>query len=142
MLLKKLKEKYGPWAVIAGGSQRIGEAYVRILGIQGINLVLLAPRKPLLDKLAKELEDEPKISVGTISADLADENTINKIREKTDDIEVNMLIYNAATEVLGPFFNSELKQHLTMLDVNYRSVLIFIVYIGRLMKERKEVLSS
>ena len=138
MQLKKLKDKYGPWAVIAGGSQGIGEAYARILGSQGINLVLLARGKPLLEKLAKELEDELKISVISISVDLADENAINKVREKTDDLEVNMLIYNAASEVLGPFFNSELKEHLTMLDVNCRSVLIFTEHFGRLMKERKK----
>jgi uncharacterized protein len=138
MQSKKLKEKYGPWALIAGGSQGIGEAYARILGGQDINLVLLARGKPLLDKLAKELEDELKISVRTISVDLADESAINKVREITDNIEVNMLIYNAAAEVLGPFFNSELTQHLTMLDVNCRSVLIFVEHFGRLMKERKK----
>ena len=138
MQLKKLKDKYGPWAVIAGGSQGIGEAYARILGGQGINLVLIARGKPLLDKLAKELEDELMISVRTISVDLADDNAINIVREKTDDIEFNMLIYNAAAEVLGPFFNSELKEHLTMLNVNCRSVLVFLEHFGRLMKERKK----
>lgn len=138
MQLKKLKEKYGPWAVIVGGSTGMGEAYARILGSQGINLVLLGLEKDLLDKLAKELEENLKISVRTITANLADENTFNKIKEKTEDIKVNMLIYNAAVEYLGPFFNTELKQHLTMLDVNCRSMLIFVEHFGRLMKERKK----
>ena len=36
---------YGPWAVIAGGSEGVGASFARQLAESGLNLVLLA-RKP------------------------------------------------------------------------------------------------
>ena len=38
-------ENYGPWAVIAGGSEGIGAEFALLLATAGLNLVLLA-RKP------------------------------------------------------------------------------------------------
>ncbi len=67
--------------------------------------MLIARRESLLEKLAKELKKELKIRVVTITIDLADENVIDVVSEKTIDIEVNMLIYNAAVELMGSFFN-------------------------------------
>jgi len=40
-----LVERYGPWAVIAGGSEGVGVSFARALATEGVNLVLLA-RKP------------------------------------------------------------------------------------------------
>ncbi len=37
--------KYGPWAVIAGGSEGVGSEFARMLAEDGFNLVLIA-RKP------------------------------------------------------------------------------------------------
>lgn len=37
--------KYGPWAVIAGGSEGVGAEFARLLAEDGFNLVLIA-RKP------------------------------------------------------------------------------------------------
>ena len=39
------KERHGPWALIVGGSEGIGEALAMKLGERGINSVLIA-RKP------------------------------------------------------------------------------------------------
>ena len=40
-----LKQQYGPWVIIAGGSEGIGRAFAQQLAAQGLNLLLLA-RKP------------------------------------------------------------------------------------------------
>lgn len=39
------KSVYGPWAVVAGGSEGVGAAFAHQLADAGINLVLIA-RKP------------------------------------------------------------------------------------------------
>src|SRR5580692_10972129 len=44
-------EKYGPWAVIAGGSEGLGASFARNLGSHGINLVLIARRPGPLEEL-------------------------------------------------------------------------------------------
>lgn len=46
-------DKYGPWAVIAGGSEGVGESFAHMLAAAGINLVLLAHRQGPLDQLAQ-----------------------------------------------------------------------------------------
>ena len=135
---ENFKQKYGPWAVIAGGSQGIGEAFARLLGQKGINLVLIARRKQVLEKLAKDLEKELKINVRTVAIDLAEENVIEIVSEKTQDIEVNMMIYNAAVELMGPFFRHELDNHLQSLYVNCRGLIMFVEHYGRLMQKRKK----
>ena len=38
--------RYGPWAVIAGGSEGVGRAFATQLAEAGLNLVLIA-RKPV-----------------------------------------------------------------------------------------------
>lgn len=135
---KLINQKYDPWAVIAGGSQGIGEAFAKLLGEKGINLVLIARGKPLLEKLAKELEEKFKVTVRTISVDLGKENGIQAIIEQTNDIKVNMLVYNAAFIPLGPFFKHDLDTHLQILNVNSKGPLMLVEHYGRLMKERKK----
>ena len=38
-------KRYGPWALIAGGSEGVGTSFARKFAAEGINLVLVA-RKP------------------------------------------------------------------------------------------------
>jgi short-subunit dehydrogenase len=45
------KEKYGAWAVVAGGSDSIGAAFRRELASRGLNLVLIALNKDTLEEL-------------------------------------------------------------------------------------------
>jgi hypothetical protein len=38
----RLRERYGPWAVIAGASEGMGAEYARMLAEQGLNCVLVS----------------------------------------------------------------------------------------------------
>ena len=42
------KERHGPWALIVGGSEGIGEELARKLAAKGINLVLVARKRNAL----------------------------------------------------------------------------------------------
>lgn len=60
------KEKYGPWALIAGGSDGIGAAFGRALAARGLNLLLIARSAATLDALTEEIRDtHPNIEVRT-----------------------------------------------------------------------------
>lgn len=49
------KVKFGPWAIVTGASSGIGEEFARQLAANGINLVLVARRLPLLEEIGTRL---------------------------------------------------------------------------------------
>lgn len=61
----------GRTAVITGGSKGIGKAIARGLAAEGVNLVLLARGKELLDQTAEEIKRESEVRVLTVRADVA-----------------------------------------------------------------------
>src|SRR5262245_41144483 len=86
--------KYGPWALITGGSEGVGAALARKLAADGFNLVLVARKPAPLEELATELR-AGGAEVRILSADLSQPDVLDKVRAVTDDIEVGLLIYNA-----------------------------------------------
>jgi 3-oxoacyl-[acyl-carrier protein] reductase len=67
----------GRAAVITGGSKGIGKAIARGLGAEGVNLVLLARHRELLEKTAEEIAEETGVQVLPIPADVANAESIN-----------------------------------------------------------------
>ena len=50
-----LKQKYGNTALVAGASEGIGAAYAKCLAEEGLDLVLVARRRNLLESFADSL---------------------------------------------------------------------------------------
>jgi len=57
-------EGYGPWALIAGASDGIGERFAHGLARRGLNVALLARREPVLADVARAIEAEHGRSEG------------------------------------------------------------------------------
>lgn len=104
-------EKYGPWALITGGSEGVGAAFARKLAARGFKLVLSARKPGPLEELAAELR-AGGTEVRILSADLSKPDVLDRLREVTDDIEIGLLIYNAgANNTRGNFV--ELPEEVT-----------------------------
>ncbi|MCY4427715.1 MAG: SDR family NAD(P)-dependent oxidoreductase [Halieaceae bacterium] len=91
--------QYGPWALIAGGSEGVGESFARQLAAVGIHLVLLARRQEPLDRLASSIREEHGVAVRTLSVDLTSPELLSGVCALTDDIEVGLMIYNAGSTI-------------------------------------------
>lgn len=52
--------KYGPWALIIGGSEGVGAAFARQLASDGFKLVVVARKQAPLESLAAELRVETR----------------------------------------------------------------------------------
>jgi len=128
--------QYGPWALIAGASEGIGRAFALELAARGLSLVLSARRDGPLLSLAREIEARFPVKARTLAVDLAEPDLLATLAPATRDIEVGLVVYNAAYAPIGSFLELELSQHERSIDVNCRGPLALCHHYGRLMAER------
>jgi NAD(P)-dependent dehydrogenase (short-subunit alcohol dehydrogenase family) len=83
----------GRTALITGASKGIGLAVAQAFAAEGVNLVLSARSKDLMDKTADELRQKHKVKVDIVAADLSDQASRDKLVEAYPDIDI--LINNA-----------------------------------------------
>ncbi|WP_099039674.1 SDR family NAD(P)-dependent oxidoreductase [Mycobacterium neglectum] len=129
--------KYGPWAVVAGGSEGVGAEFARQLATAGINLVLIA-RKPVpLGETADSCRSLG-VEVRTLTVDLVSADAVAQIADATSDIEVGLLIYNAGANTCSePFLDGELGDFARVIDLNIGTMLALVQLFGRPMRERR-----
>ncbi len=129
--------KYGPWAVIAGGSEGVGAEFATQLADDGFNLVLIARKPGPLEETAAAAR-ERGVEVRTVSVDLTEADAITKITAQTADVEVGLLVYNAGANAYGhEFLDGELDGFQTVIDLNITAMLALTHHYGRLMRDRK-----
>lgn len=126
--------RYGPWAVVAGASEGLGAAFARALAERGLNLLLVARRQPLLEEVAGPLRR--KVEVRTASLDLAAADLEGSLRALCRDLEVGLLVYNAAYSPRGPFLDQALADKERSLAVNCRGPLVAAHVLGPAMAAR------
>ena len=128
--------KYGPWALIIGGSEGVGAAFARKLAAAGFKLVLVARKAGPLEVIAAELRTIGA-EVRVLSADLSRPDALDKVRAVTDDVEIGLLIYNAgANNTRGTFV--ELPEEVTqsVIAINVLGQVNFSRHYGALMCKR------
>lgn len=132
-----LQERYGPWALVAGASDGIGEAFARALAAAGVHLVLLARRAALLETLAAELERTHGVSTRCLTADLTAPDILSRVRGGTDDLEIGLLVYNAgATHGAEHVLDKPLESSLALVALNCTGPLSLAHHLGGRMRAR------
>lgn len=116
----EFRRRYGPWAVIAGASEGIGQAYADQLAARGINLITLARRAELLEADAQKLRTQYGVEVRPVSLDLAAPDLAERFAAAVEGHDVGLLVYNACYSHIGKFLDVPLVDHLRTLDVNCR----------------------
>jgi uncharacterized protein len=128
--------RYGPWAVVAGGSEGLGADFARLLAAEGFRLVLVGRKPEPLADLAADLSSTDA-SVRTVPVDLTAADATERIAAATDDVEVGLLVCNAGANAYGsPFVDGDLERFRTVVEVNTTSRLALAHHFGGQMKAR------
>ncbi len=131
------REKYGPWAIVAGASEGLGEAFAREIAARGVNVVLVARREEAVRKLAEDIARTAGVETQAIAADLSERAGLERIILETAVLDVGLLVYNAGQSFIGPFWETELDQHLKEIDVNVRGPMVLAHAIGARLRARR-----
>ena len=130
-------EGYGPWAVIAGGSEGVGASFASQLADAGLNLVLLARKPGPLEETAAAARAKG-VEVRTLSVDLTAPGALDRIRTVTAELEVGLLIYNAGSNTYGhEFVTGDPLGVQGVIDLNITAQLELVRHFGAAMRDRR-----
>lgn len=131
------RERYGPCALVAGGSDGIGAAFAGELAAKGLDLLLLARREAFLADTAAALRDAHGVEVRTCSIDLRSPELAVEVADAAAGLEIGLLIYNAGSSTaLGRFLDQEVTDAQRMVALNCNGPIALAHHFGRAMRER------
>jgi short-subunit dehydrogenase len=111
--------KYGPWALVAGASDGVGAAFAEGLAERGVNVVLLARRQAVLDRVAADIEAKTSAQTRTVAIDLAQPGAAAAVAAATGDLEIGMLVYCAGADPnFKPFLANPIEAAEAMVQRN------------------------
>jgi uncharacterized protein len=111
--------RYGPWALVAGASDGLGSAFAEALAERGLNIVLLARRKAVLDQVAAGIRERTGAQTRTLAIDLARPGATAEIMAGVRDVEVGFLVYCAGADPeYRPFLDQPVEAAHAMLRRN------------------------
>jgi short-subunit dehydrogenase len=129
-------EKYGPWALVTGASSGIGVEYALQLAAKGMNLVLVARRKELMNTLATQLSEKYNVQTRVIEADLSVDGFQQAVLDGVKDLDVGLLVNNAGMNCEGQFYRGGIERNLKMIQLNVKAPYILAYEFGKLFMEK------
>jgi len=134
---KAFSQRYGPWALIAGGSDGIGLGFAEELAGRGVNLILLARRPEGLEQARNSLLSRHDIAVHTHPVDLTAEDLGQQVDLAVGEREVGLLVYNAgAAHGASLFLDAPLEKARRLIDLNCHGPAVLCHRLGGAMRAR------
>ena len=119
-------ERYGPRALILGGSEGIGASFADALAAIGLDLTLVARSAQSLEATAARLRERHGVHVDTRQLDLTGPDLETAAQALIASHDFGLVIYNAgATHGVGLFLDEPVDKALNLLRLNCAGPLIF-----------------
>jgi short-subunit dehydrogenase len=130
-------DRYGPWAVVAGGSDGIGAAFATAAAARGVNVVLVSRSIDKLSKTAEAIREAHGVEVRTAAVDLTAPDVMDQVRAVTDDLDVGLVVYNAgATHGVSRFLARPVEDQLYLVDLSCRGPVLWAHHFGGRLRAR------
>jgi len=104
--------------------------------LRGLNLILIARRAELLQSLAAELSEKYKVRTKPLVLDLSLPDAAEQIVQQTMDLEIGLLVYNAAFSAVGPFLERSMNDHMREIHTNMHAPFKLVYLLGQHMLSR------
>ena len=114
--------RYGPWALITGASDGIGQALAGRLAAEGINVVLVARSKHRLQAIAAELSAVHNVETMVLPVDLTDPGAAGTVEDLTGRLDVGLVVLAAGFGTTGTFLETPLAEELDLVAVNVTAI--------------------
>jgi short-subunit dehydrogenase len=129
-------DNYGPWAVVLGASEGLGQAFAAGVAARGINVVVAARRSDLLERVADGIANAHDVQTRTVTLDLGESGFLGDLRSTTEGLEVGLVVYNATGVYTGEFEDQPVDSMRSMVDINCLGPLLVCEHFGRSMIAR------
>lgn len=123
-MTRSLRARYGEWALVAGASQGFGASFAAELAGQGMNVVLVSRQSDRLDEFAQHLRANHGVETRCLVFDLAEHDAVAAIGNAVADLDLGILIYNAAYVPVGRFLEVGEEALEQVVRVNVRGPLL------------------
>lgn len=135
--IEHFRERYGPWAIVAGASEGTGRSFARQIAAQGIRCILIANGGPL-EAVAQEIKIESGVDCVAAHIDLSAPDALEKIVAATEGREIGLYIANAGADPYGlRFLDGEIDAWLDLVHINITTTVRGCHHFGKLMRERR-----
>ena len=132
-----LRKKYGPWAAVLGCVEGMGAAYAERLAAEGFDLALVDMSAAPVKAQAQRLASAQGIETRALACDLAQPRQVGRLLQAIDDLEIGLLVFNAAAGASGRWEELSLETKLRAVQVNILAVLRVTDTLSRKMIERR-----
>jgi short-subunit dehydrogenase len=115
-----LNELTGGWALVTGASAGIGLEFCRQLAARGVNLLMVARRRDLMEAEGKRLADAYGVRVLVFSVDLAADGAARSVRTaaEREGARIRLLVNNAGAGRWGSFEKVEAADYERIVALN------------------------
>lgn len=128
-------DRYGPGAIVTGAAVGLGAAWARELARRGLSVVLVdrdgAALGTTVDGIRASGAHARALEVDLARADVAD-----AVAGATADLEIGLLVCNAAIGIVSPFLDVAPSELQASLDVNCRAPMLLVHALARPMIAR------
>ena len=128
--------RYGPWALVIGGSKDVGAAAVEEAAARGLNVISVARSADRLQAQKTDLERRYAVSIRPLCVDLVASDSAERILEAVADVEIGLVLFIATFEPRGYFVDVPLAEHESSIYVNCGLPTILSHHLGRQMVKR------